>query len=284
MSSAKLRTAGPRVKLAAPNKLGVAMGHIHLLVRDVEANKQFWAALLGAAVRTENERCVVLQIPELLIFLEQGEPDALSEGSVMDHVCFRVPDVAQKLLDMEAAGYRAEPAPPLKAAWNSGGRRDTGFVWSSEGERVEIMRDTAQNTKFFLDSGEEVPRVKLTGPAVLHHLHFFVPQDSIGAIKAWYGAVFGAIPGKRWNYEAADLPGTNLNISAAPGKMSPTKGRMLDHVGFEVKRLETFCKKLEASGVEFDKPYRKEQSGVAIAFLTDPWGTSIELTEGITHC
>jgi catechol 2,3-dioxygenase-like lactoylglutathione lyase family enzyme len=259
------------------------MGHIHFFVRDIEANKQFWVALLGAAVRTEEERRVVLQIPDLFIFLEQGEPDALSEGSVIDHVCFRVPDVAQKLLDMEAAGYRAEPAPPLKAAWDSGGRRDTGFVWSSEGERVEIMRDTAQNTKFFLDSGEELPRINLTGPAVLHHLHFFVPQDSIGATKAWYGNVFGAISGKRWNYEAADLPGTNLNISAAPGKMSPTKGRMLDHVGFEVKRLKAFCQKLEAFGVEFDKPYSKEQSGVAIAFLTDPWGTYIELTEGMNH-
>ena len=281
MSSAKFIAAGPRAQLAVPNELGVAMGHIHLFVRDVEANKQFWTALLGATIRREVAGCAVLQIPYLLIFLEQGEPTALSEGSVLGHICFRVPDVAQKLLDMETAGYRAEPAPPLKAAWNSGGRRDTGFVWSSEGECVEIMRDTAQNTKFFLDNGKEVPRINMTGPAVLHHLHFFVPQDSIGAIKAWYGTVFGAIPGKRFNYEAADLPGTNLNISAAPGKTSPTKGRVLDHVGFEVKRLKAFCQKLEASGVELNKPYGKEQSGVAIAFLTDPWGTYIELTEGM---
>jgi catechol 2,3-dioxygenase-like lactoylglutathione lyase family enzyme len=263
--------------------MGVAMGHIHLFVRDVEANKQFWAALLGATVCRKGGRCVVLQIPDLIIFLEQGDPCALSEGSVVDHVCFRVPDVAQKLLDMVSAGYRAEPAPPLKAAWNSGGRRDTGFVWSSEGEHVEIMRDSAQNTKFFLDTGEEVPRITMTGPAVLHHLHFFVPQDSIGVLKAWYGTVFGAIPGKRWNYEAADLPGTNLNISAVPRRMSPTKGRMLDHVGFEVKRLKTFCQKLEACGVEFDKPYNQEPSGVATAFLTDPWGTYIELTEGVNY-
>ena len=46
--------------------------------------------------------------------------------------------------------------------------------------------------------------------------------------------------------------------------------------------LEAFCKKLEASGVKFEIPYRKVPSlGLSIAFLTDPWGTRIELTEGL---
>jgi hypothetical protein len=56
----------------------------------------------------------------------------------------------------------------------------------------------------------------------------------------------------------------------------------VDHVGFEVKHLEEFCKKLEANGVKLDVPYRKAPSaGIAIAFLTDPFGTYVELTEGL---
>jgi hypothetical protein len=58
---------------------------------------------------------------------------------------------------------------------------------------------------------------------------------------------------------------------------------MLDHIGFEVKDLSAFCRKLEASGVKFDAPYAKDSSGVARAMLTDPWGTSIELTEGMAE-
>jgi catechol 2,3-dioxygenase-like lactoylglutathione lyase family enzyme len=56
---------------------------------------------------------------------------------------------------------------------------------------------------------------------------------------------------------------------------------MLDHIGFEVTNLEAFCKALEAKGVRFDRPYGKLPSGFGLAFLTDPWGTYIELTEGL---
>jgi catechol 2,3-dioxygenase-like lactoylglutathione lyase family enzyme len=56
----------------------------------------------------------------------------------------------------------------------------------------------------------------------------------------------------------------------------------MDHIGFEVKNLEAFCKKLEAQGVKFEIPYRDvPQLGLKIAFLVDPEGTRIELTEGL---
>jgi len=48
--------------------------------------------------------------------------------------------------------------------------------------------------------------------------------------------------------------------------------------------LEAFCKKLEASGVKFEKPYSKSHhKDFASAELTDPWGTSLELTEGLSR-
>ena len=93
--------------------------------------------------------------------------------------------------------------------------------------------------------------------------------------------MFGATPGKRWRYEAVDLPGINFNFSASPRALPPIKGRMLDHIGFEVRNLQAFCKRLEADGVKFDVPYTKSPSGLGTAFLTDPWGTYIELNEGL---
>jgi hypothetical protein len=41
--------------------------------------------------------------------------------------------------------------------------------------------------------------------------------------------------------------------------------------------------KKPGEGIKFDEPYRaaKTSAKVHIAFLTDPWGTRIELTEGL---
>ena len=67
------------------------------------------------------------------------------------------------------------------------------------------------------------------------------------------------------------------------GPVVGTKGRAVDHIGLEVKNLEEFCKKLEAAGVKLDRPFtRLPNSATAIAFLTDPWGTYIELTENLS--
>ena len=55
----------------------------------------------------------------------------------------------------------------------------------------------------------------------------------------------------------------------------------MDHIGFEVDDLEAFCTKLEGMGIEFDIEYREVESvELKIAFLTDPSGVYIELTEG----
>jgi catechol 2,3-dioxygenase-like lactoylglutathione lyase family enzyme len=88
-------------------------------------------------------------------------------------------------------------------------------------------------------------------------------------------------------FVAASLPGVELKFSKSSWEGSasppaPTKGRALDHIGFEVKNLEAFCKKLEANGVKLDQPYSKTRhKSYASAELTDPWGTSIVLTEGL---
>ena len=160
-------------------------------------------------------------------------------------------------------------------------------VYSPEGERIELFDEQrATNLGFALDAGH-IDSVaerhnRLMGvPIIAHHIHLYVPEASVLEAKAWYVRMFGGVPGKRWRYEATDLPGINLNFSAALRPTVPTKGRMLDHIGFEIENLDAFCRRLAANGVTFDVPYSKSPTGVATAMLTDPWGTSIELTEGL---
>jgi hypothetical protein len=119
-----------------------------------------------------------------------------------------------------------------------------------------------------------------TVPVILHHMHFFGQQNA--EMRAWYVKVFGAKPREAPNFLVADLPGVALNFTASMTPVVGTTGRAVDHIGFEVKNLEAFVKKLEEMGIKPTVPYRSVPAlGLSIAFIQDPWGTSIELTEGL---
>jgi catechol 2,3-dioxygenase-like lactoylglutathione lyase family enzyme len=271
---ATLLPPGARAQLFAPNAAGVSMGHLHYFVRDMAANRKFWIALGATPVMLGTRE--VLRFPGLTVLLSQGEPSGNSEGSVVNHVGFRVPDVRGLMVRMFDAGYR------VQLSGSATGK--VANVWAPEGERVEFMEDQSINVKFAPDEGPYVPPPKMTIPITLHHIHIYAPAKEA---KDWYVKVFGGLPGKRYKtegapYEAADLPGVNMNFSSAREVQKPTKGRALDHIGFEVKNLEAFTKKLEASGVKLDAPYKVLPNGLGNAYLTDPWGTNIELTEGLS--
>jgi hypothetical protein len=83
--------------------------------------------------------------------------------------------------------------------------------------------------------------------AVSHHLHYYVGDPA--TIRDWYVKTFSLQSGKRGAHLAADIPG--MNLSFQPFKTPPTigtKGRSLDHIGFEVDNLKEFCGLLEAKG------------------------------------
>ena len=61
-----------------------------------------------------------------------------------------------------------------------------------------------------------------------------------------------------------------------------TAGRAVDHVCFEVRDLKAFCAELERKGIALATPLRRDESlGLQVATIVDPWGTVIELTEGL---
>ncbi len=276
--SISVAMAASRVQLAAPNQMGVTMGQLYYWVRDVEANQKFWVTLGAIPVRT-SEKQAVLKLQGLLILLNQGESSGNSEGSVLNHVGFQVSNLQQIMEKVKAEGYKTAPA--------TFGSKAVSNVFSPEGERIELLEDRSENVQITFDDATVVNGKaggpKMAAPILLHHIHFYVPESSVLEIKAWYIKNFGAVSCKRWHYEAVDLPGMNINISGSPESLAPTKGRMLDHIGFEVKNLKAFYKKLQASGVKIDQPYTKLPSGLATVYLTDPWGNYIALTEGLSR-
>ena len=75
--------------------------------------------------------------------------------------------------------------------------------------------------------------------------------------------------GLRNNALVADIPGVQLRFTKADTAQASTKGRILDHIGFDVKDLKAFIKTLEANNIKLDRPYSVNDSGVGIAFITD---------------
>jgi catechol 2,3-dioxygenase-like lactoylglutathione lyase family enzyme len=233
--AALLPFAAAWTQAAGSDESLVSMGHLHLIVRDVEASKKFWTAL--GATPLAVGAIEAAKFPGARVLFRKGDPSGGALGSVVNHVAFIVPNVQQSMQKWKAAGLKTQP----------GSSPQQGFVFTPDDLiKIEIMENAS-----------------LRVPIAFHHLHFFVAEPVLGGASAvadmqsWYARMFGAKPGKRGHFDAADLPGVNLTFSKSEAPAAGTKGRALDHIGFEVQNLEAFCRKAETSGVKFDAPYTK---------------------------
>src|SRR5712691_11972300 len=89
-----------------PNEAGVTMGHWHLNSQQVEANKKLFVALGGTAIKPGDFE--IVRFPGVAVFLHQGPgtppPTGGTEGTVINHVGFIVPNVAEAVAKWKAAG------------------------------------------------------------------------------------------------------------------------------------------------------------------------------------
>jgi hypothetical protein len=80
--------ADPRLhaQLAAPGESGVVMGHLHLAVKDLDAQRKFWGALGGTPV--QNGALALIQLPGTFVMLRQAAPTGGTVGSTINHAGF----------------------------------------------------------------------------------------------------------------------------------------------------------------------------------------------------
>lgn len=257
---AALTATGAFGQLAPPNAAGVTLGHIHLGVKDVAAQEHFFIDEMGGKM-VKNGPLSLIEFPGIYIMLKKADPSGPPSGSIVDHFGFVYKDLPAMLAKWKADGVSVEQA----------ANPNQGYVHAPDGIRVEFFGDPM-----------------LPVPVRMDHIHFFTTD--IQGMQAWYAKVFGGTPGQRERVAAPGIidcdffPG-NINLSF--GKFAkqdatpaPTKGRALDHIGFEVTDIDAFAKKLKAMGIEFEAPPRQVPgTKTRVAFLTDPWGTYIEVTE-----
>ena len=262
-----LATSAPALAQLAPsNDLGVAFGHIHLAVKDVEAQKTFWTTMLGGKLVT-NGPLTLIQFPGIFVMLRQADAPGPAAGSVVDHFGLVYQDIEAARARWKAAGVKYDVG-----AINP----SQGYVFAPDGSyRIEVFGDAS-----------------LPGPVGMDHIHLYPASANIPAMQAWYAKVFGGFPGQRKRVAG---PGVievdyfhrfNVSFSAAPAlpggaaTPAPSRGRAIDHIGFDVTSLAEFEKRLTGLGLKFDAPIRDIQNArTKVAFFTDPWGTYIEVTE-----
>ena len=248
-------------QLAPVNEMGLSWGHLHLTAPDMEKESKAWLALggqLGLNVSTG----IPITFPGILVSLRQGEISGGSEGSIVDHVAFRVPD-----LQASIARWHGPTVVGKVANWGlktePGTRPGQGFVTTPSLVKIEILEDKA-----------------LKVPIAFDHAHFYLPESQLREIEDFYVKRFGATPVKG-ETDTLSLPGGKLIFSKSDKPTAPTMGRSLDHIGFNMANAEAlaaFSKGLEAKGVKFYRPYTNKAFGAAMVF--DGFGTLIELTKG----
>jgi catechol 2,3-dioxygenase-like lactoylglutathione lyase family enzyme len=247
--------AGMAAAQPAPfNEVGLTMGHWHIASKDVEANKKLFLAM-GAKMYMPGGNPLMM-FPGVYINLNLGteKGDGASQGSVVNHVGFIVDNVQQRVAQWKAAGVDVLPG--------GNGRLDQAYVVTPDGVRIEILEDKTQAM-----------------PVRNEHIHLSLPAAEVPKAQAWYAKTFGGKAGTRNNGPIVDLPGVQIRFAMADAKQAPTRGRVLDHIGFDVRDHAAFVRKLQAEGIRLDEPVRQSPTGSTITYITDPWGTRIEIVQ-----
>ena len=272
---ALLAPSSSRAQILVAGEGPVVYGHHHLNTTHMDEQKKFYVDTLGGTlVKFGQNNQEIIRFPNVLMFFRPMQaPTGGSIGTTVNHIGFSVPDLKPVVAKIKANGFKM-------------------ITTDSVAANVKVTDDIAAaspttNIAFALgpdDTKVEFVEVKTQkAPIQLHHIHFFTQQNQ--EMRAWYEKTFGAkdvTPAPGAAFVQATLPGVALNFTPSPTPTVGTTGRAIDHIGFEIRNLEAFTKQLEAQGIKLDRPYTKVPAlGIAIAFIKDPWGTNIEMTEGL---
>ena len=254
-----LGSVAASAELLPANDAGVTVGHLDTLVRDVDAAKKFWVLLGGKPAKIDGIE--VVKFPGVIVFLKKGDVTGETIGTSFDHAGFWVPNGKELVMKLKAAGVKTDPTAGTRRAEYKG--YSWGNVYSPDGVKVEILEDA-----------------NLAIPIEIDHIHLYGANGIAETeVQAWYHKAFDArvmldpVPNAAHPVVAGLIANVEFKMTAVPDKLVPMSGRAVEHVGFEVKNLEAFCKRLEAAGIKFDKPYSKSRhASFASAELSDPVG------------
>jgi hypothetical protein len=239
-------------QLPPANAAGVSAGHDIMIVKDLDGANKFWNAL--GAEPAQLGTLKLIEFPGVLYLMRMGDNKGGTEGSSVEYVGYKVKNLKETLAKMDAAGFKPMPGATAKQA----------FLLTPDAIKVRLVEDRSIATPVASDMIQ-------------------MDVSNVKEAQAWYQKWFGAKLVKDGKETLADIPGHRILFVEAKGPVAPTKGRAFDRIGLEVKNLEQQCKKLDGAGIKLDgKGYNKAKNmDLAVCLITDPWGTYIEMSEGL---
>jgi catechol 2,3-dioxygenase-like lactoylglutathione lyase family enzyme len=257
-----LGQVGPLCAQLAPvNEMGLSIGHMHVFPADRDKEAKAWLAL-GGQLGNNLSNNIPIGFPGIVILIGNARPGNLgSEGSVIDHVAFRVPDLQASLNTWNGVQTWWKNGTWF-AKTEPGSMAGQAFVTTPGGIRIEVLEDKA-----------------LKMPIVFDHVHYYIDESRLKAMEDYYAKMFGAKPVKG-ETDTFTVPGGKLIFAKAATAPLATTGRTLDHVGFNMLNTEAlgaFSKTLEERGAKFARPYEPASMGM-IRIVTE-FGTNIEVTK-----
>ncbi|HEX5000378.1 MAG TPA: VOC family protein, partial [Terriglobia bacterium] len=241
-----------RAQLPTPNAAGFSAGHHILRSKDVDAANRFWTALGAdpAALATIK----LMKFPGALVYISAPRGNVPltggNHGSTLEFLTFKVKDLKSSLARWKAAGIE-----PMKEY------RETTLL-APDDVQVRIIEDP-----------------KLSAPIAADGVIMSVANAA--QVAAWYEKWFGAKISRSGADTIGEIPGVRIIFHETRDPIAPTKGRAVGLLGFEVTDIQAFVKNYQDSGAKLDMNVATNSAAqLSVVQLTDPWGTSIEVSQG----
>jgi lactoylglutathione lyase len=245
--------AGAQAKATLP------FGHIHLNEPAAEGSQWYETHFGGTRIDEAPNR--IMYGSTRLMFLSPRSQGG-SEGSVIEHLGFSVPDIEAKMRELAAVNTKViEPVKDVPGLYK------TALIEDPWGTRIQIVQDPDQ--------------------LGLHNIQLRAPDPE--AVYAWILDKFGGertkIKGQVDAVRTAAVPAySRVYIIVAKGDSVPSQGRVVDHIGWRsTGPIDQTKAMLESKNVELTSQPRPLSlpNGPTINFfyVAGPAGARIELVE-----
>jgi len=243
-------------QLPAPNADGASAGHHIFRAKDVDAANKFWTTLGGEPAALANIK--LMKFPGVLLFISapRGANPAPSlggnHGTTVEFVTFKVKDLKASVAKWSEAGIQSKV------------ENGAATIVGPDDVQVRVMEDKTLATPIVSDG-------------------LVMNVANAAEVSTWYAKWFGAKISKSGADTIGEIPGARIVFRVTKDPIAPTRGHSLGLLGFEVKDLQEFVKKYQDAGGKLDGQIATANAAkLSVVQLTDPWGTSIEVSQGLS--
>jgi predicted enzyme related to lactoylglutathione lyase len=120
--------------------------------------------------------------------------------------------------------------------------------------------------------------VSVCAAETFDHVHLSAPEGKTLEAAQWYAKHFGGTVGKSLMFDCVYYGEMSVKFKPVKAEIKPSVGSGVDHIGFSMEDVPGKIQEIVADGGKIAAEMKRHADGkFDYAFVTDPWGTKIEL-------